>query len=330
MNENETGLEQLTDTIGDLVTGVPAPIRKSFFKAFGQLCTAAVDIPVAKMESRAAEIRAESSARIEILKKQGETISNELEIPKEYIEKASEKFASKVVKEQLNLDEIGLNAAKNLSQQNFDKNHGNEEEISEDWLNEFENYAKLKSSKEMKYVFGKILSGEISKPGTFSIRTIRLISQLDNEAAKLFQILCSHCIRLNTGNKLMDGRMVSLEGDAGANSLKKYGLSFTNLTILQECGLIISDYNSYMDYFPCVADENNNVSTLMQFNGKNYGFINKDKLKPLKELKLYGVRLTSAAKELIEIVPKENNELYAKDLFDFIESKGLIIEEVNQ
>ena len=32
-------LENLSDTVGDLVTGVPSPIRKNLFKAFGRLCT---------------------------------------------------------------------------------------------------------------------------------------------------------------------------------------------------------------------------------------------------------------------------------------------------
>ena len=70
-DESESGLEKVTDTIGDLLTGVPTPIRKNFFKAFTQLCTAAVDIPVAKLESYSSEIRAASSARIKIIETQG-------------------------------------------------------------------------------------------------------------------------------------------------------------------------------------------------------------------------------------------------------------------
>ena len=185
MEKSNTGTENITDTIGDLVTGTPAPIRKNFFKAFAQLCTAAVDIPVANLESKAAEIRAASSARIDIIRKQGENITEKLDIPTEYVQKASEKFASKVVKEQLNLDQIGINAANNLHHEKFDeKNQENKDEISDDWLNEFENYAKLKSSHEMRIIFGKILLEKL-KILTFSIRTVRLISQLDNQAAKL-------------------------------------------------------------------------------------------------------------------------------------------------
>ena len=92
MEESEnSALDHITDTVGDLVTGVPAPIRKNFFKAFGQLCTAAVDIPVAKLQSRADEIRAESKARIRIIEEQGEQISKQLKVPQEYIYKAGEK-----------------------------------------------------------------------------------------------------------------------------------------------------------------------------------------------------------------------------------------------
>ena len=69
MEDNiETGLEKLTDTIGSVITGIRPPFKKNFLKAFGQLCTAAVDIPVAWLESKASEIRATTDARIQIIK----------------------------------------------------------------------------------------------------------------------------------------------------------------------------------------------------------------------------------------------------------------------
>lgn len=263
----ESGLAHITDTVTDLVTGIPAPIRKNFFKAFGQLCTAAVDVPVAVLESKAAEIRAASKARIQIINKEGEQISVQLHVPKAYVDKALEKFASKVIKEQLNLDQIGLNAANNLSSENYNDNDKQEtEEISDDWLNEFENHAKLKSSDDMKLIFGKILSGEIKRPGTFSIRTVRLISRLDNQAAKLFQLLCSHSVSMYVGpNHLLDARVLSLNGNAASNSLSQYGLSFNNLNTLHEYGLIISDYTSWRDYSLCIANESMLVSATFKF-----------------------------------------------------------------
>jgi len=326
----ESGLEQITDTIETLVTGVPAPIRKNFFKAFGQLCTAAVDIPVAKMQSRADEIRAESKARIEIIKEQGKQIANQLSVPEEYISKASEKFASKVIKEQLNLDEIGMIAANNLKNDNFDESSKEStEEISDDWLNEFENYAKLKSSDEMKLVFGKILSGEISKPGQFSIRTVRLISQLDNQAARIFQALCSQSVSIQVGqNLILDARVVTLSGNASTNALTPYGLSFDNLNILQEYGLIITDYNSWRNYNFCIANEQGQVSTSLCYANKHYALVPIDKEKYDKTLRFNGVALTKAGKELLNIIPPSNQDKYLKAFQDFLKKKFIRMVEM--
>src|SRR6185295_2887457 len=141
----------------------------------------------------------------------------------------------------------------------------------------------------MKLIFGKILSGEISKPGSFSIRTLKIISQLDNQAAKLFQLLCSQCISMHIGQNIFDARIVSFSGNAASNSLSQFGLNFNSLNVLQEYGLIISDYNSYMNYAPCIADENNNISAVLRFYNKHYGLIPTDKEKYDKILKLSGV-----------------------------------------
>jgi hypothetical protein len=329
MEANETGLNTITDTIESVITGVPAPVRKNFIKAFGQLCTAAVDIPVSWLEGKSSEIRTTTEARLQIIRKEGSIISEQIEVPQEYITKASSKFAAKVIKEQLNLDQITLNAASELANNNKINSDDNEtEDISEDWLNEFENLARLKSSEEMKLVFGKILSGEIIQPGSFSIKTIKIISQLDNQAAKLFQVFCNQCISLRLGQNIIDGRVVSLTGNAGSNSLTPFGLSFNSLNVLQEYGLIISDYNSYMHYSICIANDQNQVSAALHFQNKTYALVASDKEKYDKVLKLNGVALTKAGKELIDIIPIINSDKYKDALVKFFESKHLDLVEM--
>lgn len=329
MKNNETNLNTITGTIETLITGVPAPVRKNFIKAFGQLCTAAVDIPVAWLEGKSAEIRTTTEARLQIIRKEGNVISEQIEVPEEYIKKASSKFAAKVIKEQLNLDRITLNAANELSNnKQIDINNKESEEISEDWLNEFENLARLKSSEDMKLVFGKILSGEIIKPGSFSIKTIKLISQLDNQAAKLFQVFCSQSISMRAGQNILDGRVVSFTGNAASNSLTSYGLSFGELNVLQEYGLIISDYNSYVHYSPCIANEQNQVDAILHFQGKNFGLVPSDKEKYDKVLQLHGVALTKAGKELMDIIQINNSDNYKEALIKYLEVKYLNLVEI--
>lgn len=329
MENNETGLSKLTDTIENAITGVPAPVRKNFIKAFGQLCTAAVDIPVAWLEGKSAEIRATTEARLQIIRKEGETISDQIVVPQEYITKASSKFAAKVIKEQINLDQITLNAANELSSgKNVESVETPIDDISEDWLNEFENLARLKSSEDMKVVFGKILAGEIVKPGTFSIKTIKLISQLDNQAAKLFQIFCSQTISLRAADNIFDARVVSFSGNAASNSLREFGLSFDSLNILHEYGLIISDYNSWMHYSPCIANEQKQVGASLRFENKNYGLVPSDREKFDKTLKLNGVALTKAGKELLDIIPLESSDKYKDALTEYFKSKHLDLVEI--
>lgn len=329
MENSEIGLNTISDTIETVITGVPAPVRKNFIKAFGQLCTAAVDIPVAWLEGKSAEIRTTTEARLQIIRKEGNVISEQIEVPKEYITKASSKFAAKVIKEQLNLDQITLNAANELSNnKQINSNNKESEDISEDWLNEFENLARLKSSEDMKLVFGKILSGEIIKPGSFSIKTIKLISQLDNQAAILFQVFCSQSISMRAGQNILDGRVVSFTGNAASNSLTPYGLSFGALNVLQEYGLIISDYNSYMHYSPCIANEQNQVSASLHFQNKDYALVPSDREKYDKDLKLSGVALTKAGKELIDIIPITNSDNYKDALVNYLESKHLDLVEI--
>lgn len=325
MENNKFGLDVLTNSLEGLITNVPAPVRKNFIKAFGQLCTAAVDIPLAWLEGKSSEIRATTEARIQIIKKEGDSIAEKIEPPKEYISKAASKFAAKIIKEQINLDEITLNAANELINNKQVSENTTEEvvDISEDWLNEFENIARFKSSEDMKFVFGKILSGEIIKPGSFSMRTVKLISQLDNQAARLFQLLCNQTVSLNIGNRIWDARVVSLNGNAGSNSLSQFGLSFDNLNILQEYGLVISDYNSNMEYSHSIANEYNQVMMPISFQNKSYGLVPTNRENYDKNLKLSGVALTKAGKELLSIIPFQATDAYKTELIAYFKTQNL-------
>src|SRR5258705_4572132 len=57
------------------------------------------------------------------------------------------------------------------------------QEIDDDWLNLYARMAEDKTSEELRSLFGKILAGEIRKPGTFSLRTMQFVSTLSREEA---------------------------------------------------------------------------------------------------------------------------------------------------
>jgi len=57
------------------------------------------------------------------------------------------------------------------------------QEIDDDWLNLYAKLAEDKSSEELRSLFGKILAGEIRKPGSFSLRTMQFLSALSRDEA---------------------------------------------------------------------------------------------------------------------------------------------------
>ena len=170
----------------------------------------------------------------------------------EYARIAVQKFGHRVLREQVNLDMISQRAASEIQDAGDSIGQSSEEssdEINDDWLNAFEVEARQKSTEEMQALFGKILAGEITRPGSFSTRTIKILGSLDQNVANHFVKLCSMCV--STG--FDDVRVPSLGGNAGSNALQEYGMNFATLNLLNEHGLIISDYNSWWEFTPCIG-----------------------------------------------------------------------------
>ena len=113
----------------------------------------------------------------------------------EYARVAVQKFGQRVLREQVNLDMISQRAASEIQDADHPIGQSPPEEaddtIGDDWLNTFEAEARQKSTEEMQALFGKILAGEIRKPGTFSTRTVKILASLDRNVAAHFVRLSS-------------------------------------------------------------------------------------------------------------------------------------------
>ena len=206
-NEDFDTADDVSDGLSDIIAGlvmdaaipgISPPVRRNFLKAFGQLCAAAIDIPVAYLTGVADERRAETAARISLINTSAVQIARQMQTDPEYARVAVQKFGQRVLREQVNLDLISQRAANEILQAGVADEQQQQGEsgdtISDDWLNAFETEARQKSTEEMQVLFGKILAGEIRKPGTFSIRAVKILGSLDQSAASHFVRLCSMCI----------------------------------------------------------------------------------------------------------------------------------------
>ena len=332
---SEGVLATVANVVTDLFTGtsIPTPIRRNAFKAFGQLCTAAIDIPVAYLEGVAAEKRAETQARIQIISTSADQIAAQVKVDPAYAHAAVKRYGQKIVRERINLDKVSEVAARQIQQEatsaSAEQNTNTETApINDDWLNHFEEEASQKSSEEMQLLFGRILAGEIQRPSSFSIKTVKLLGELDSGAAKLFQHLCSLCVSLRFADFVLDARVASLGGNAASNALSKYGLSYDQLNILHEYGLIIPEYNSWHDYRFCIADENRRVAFGFTYQDQMWGLVSTSDRPKNIELRMHGVALSRSGKELMKIVDIEPVEQYTSALQEYLETQKLTMVQI--
>lgn len=241
-------------------------------------------------------------------------------------EKISQRIQFQEEKRQRNIHKVVLLAAEKLGDKEV-PNH----EPDHDWTARFFNDVKDVSSEEMQLLWAKVLAGQVERPGNTSLRTLSILKNLDQSTAELFRKLCSACVsfRLKIGEgqyQSLDARVPSLDGNPNQNALSKYGLDFGVLNVLNEHGLIISDYNSlHTIYGNCILRPRP-VERLIPFTYQGQSWI----LSPIKgpvgteeEFKLSGVALTKSGMELSDIVDVEPMEEYTRDLEKFLEGKNL-------
>ena len=320
----------ITDLVADaVIPAIPAPVRRNALKAFGQLCSAAIDIPVAYLTGKADEKRAETAARIKLISVSATQIAEQMQTDPEYARVAVQKFGQRVLREQVNLDMISQQAAIELQGGSSIDQPAPEQTdnvINDDWLNAFETEARQKSTEDMQLLFGKILAGEIRRPGSYSTRTVKILGSLDQNVANHFVRLCSMSVAISDAITVP-----SLGGNAGTNVLQPYGLNFTTINLLNEHGLVISEYNSQYDFTPCIhINVVGSQAVCIPFNYQDKHWI----LMPTshdnigKQLQLGGVALTQSGRELFNIVQVEPMDRYSRELTKYFETQGFRMLEV--
>ena len=255
------------------------------------------------------------------------TTTGTLEITREQI---TQRLKFQEHKRQQNIVSVVGQAAEDLGDEEVP-----DKEPDHDWTARFFNDIQDVSSEEMQSLWAKVLTGEVQRPGSTSIQTLSILRNLDQATAKLFEKLCSACISPGPdGNQFSDARVPSLGGDAAHNALEKYGLGFGNLNVLNEHGLVISDYNCWGDYRLCAglfSSGRNPVKGRIPFSfqGRNWVLLPTTERAIAQELKIHGVTLTRSGRELSRIVDLAPMNEYTQALTKFFKEKNLQMIEVD-
>lgn len=167
-------------------------------------------VRVAKAEAEAQRIETETQIEITDLER-----------------RAFARFMKEEARKQKNIEDITRKALPQL------KESAEPEKVEEDWIANFFDKSRLISNDEMQNLWARILAGEANTPGSYSKRTIDLLSTLDRGDANLFTHLCG--FGWNVGN------VVPLIFDVQNEIYTKQGITFNTLSHLDSIGLIQFD-----------------------------------------------------------------------------------------
>lgn len=123
------------------------------------------------------------------------------------------------------------------------------EKVDVDWTTRFFNIAEDISNEEMQKLWGKILSGEVKKPGSFSLRTLELLKNLSRREAEIF----TKFAQLNV--KHSRGHFVPY---LDQNTFEDYfDIPYTEILLMYEVGLLASGPNIGLHFpaleFPAIS-----------------------------------------------------------------------------
>lgn len=292
--------------------GILGFLQPGIVKAISHLIYGVTDIPVAYLEGFADSIRSTTEARRHLRLEAARSIATEFKTNSELAARAYAQHATKILKEQVIVEDVLGIAIEQLS-----KSEATTEPQgvpNDDWLAALRAEAAQRSSDEMKLAFGKILAGEIESPGTYSIRTVRALGMMETRTASLFKRFCNLVLFVHP----IDARVIVPSGNAAHNALHEFGLPFSQLNVLQENGLVISDFNSWLEYSQLTE-----IPVPMTYAGWRVRLTQMEGIG--KEVKLHGVALTNMGTELYSVVDLEENPDYSKKLIECFRNNNIVL-----
>lgn len=262
------------------------------------------------------------------------TINSNLQLPTKYengnvivdstnanelVQRAKNRLLFQEMKKQQNIESVVSKAASELSI----VKSVSDTPVEDDWVSEFFDCVANVSNEKMQILWGKVLAGEVEKPGKFSKRTLDVLKKISQKEAEMFEEYAKFVLCCPLGfeyNEATNDYFIPAE-----HSFKqKYNILFSTIVFLADAGLL--SYDNGVCAGPILPPQGNGYlyyrgqPAIEFFNTKN------------EKIELYrrAYLLTSAGKELLTIVEclqdiqktqaylEDSKKLYcSNDFFEF-------------
>ncbi|EKO3594160.1 DUF2806 domain-containing protein [Vibrio metschnikovii] len=233
---------------------------------------------IAKAEAEANLIKAESEIQITDMHR-----------------RAMHRFVEEEAKRQENMEEITKKSISLLEEQS------DPSKMEDDWVTNFFDKSRIVSDDDMQVLWANVLAGEANKPGSFSRRTVNLLSDLDKRDAELFQTLCRFGWSV--------GYFTPLIFDSQASIYNNLGINFNSLSHLDSLGLI--QFNSFAGFSRTGVPK----SFAVTYCGQTLQLVIKEGQE--NTLSIGQILLTQAGQELAQIVKVPG----VQGLYDYVKDQ---------
>ena len=170
--------------------------------------------------------------------------------------------------------------------------------VSQDWACRFFDSVANINNEEMQKIWGRILSGEIKQPGSFSFRTLEVLKNLSQQEAETFEKLGPIVFR--------DKKLFFIPTDQ--TLLENSNIFYGDILTLDECGLLIG--NEFIT---------NNID-ISSYSKNGFNLFSHDILLNIKcvntenkKIECHIYPLTQAGSELYSIIQAKSSEQFVCD-----------------
>jgi hypothetical protein len=205
--ENIMGDSNSLLNLGDLTKPATVLIEK-ISDAIGGIYKPYQIVRVTKAEVVAEKLRAEAQVEITELQR-----------------RAMARFFNEEAMKQNNMEAITSKALPEITEQ------ARPDQIENDWIAHFFDKCRLISDEQMQSLWARILAGQANSPGSYSKRTIEILSYLEKADAIMFSQLCSFVFEIAD-------KYVPLIYDTDLSIYTDHGINFMSISHLENLGLI--------------------------------------------------------------------------------------------
>ena len=221
------------------------------------------------------------------------------------------RMAYQEAKKQANIEQITQHAAEELR----DEQKINSERPNSDWITRFFSIAEDITTDQMQLLWGKVLAGEVKRPGSYSLLALVLLKNITQQEAEIFVKVG----QISFMSFASDKKAFVLDPDNGTYLKEHFGLSFTDFLQLREIDLLVAN-NLEFSLQP-VEQDTQTIFTC----GKTCLLINRPKSTPRKAITV--IVFTEIGRQLLQLVErKPADPNYIKKFASFFSGVGVSIQ----